>query len=192
MGWRSNSGEKSGGLFFASWEKELPVSRERKKWRHLRVPGEQRGTIFAWFHGSDPEEHSPLSGIPSYLGRKLSLNRPVPSRATLDTSLVPNLASVHGSRKASPPPSLPHSLRSRPGFRGELFGAREKIPRTAHDDENVTDARTRAPSRFHASSTTTRTTPPPLSVSLSLSLSWWRAMIRGKLPQQRSIATHYL
>lgn len=70
----------------------------------------------------------------------LSLSRPAPSRATLDTSLVPNLAPVlHGSRKASPPPSLPHSLRSRPGFRGELFGAREKIPRTAHDDESVTE-----------------------------------------------------
>ena len=74
------------------------------------------------------------------LSLSLSLSRPAPSRATLDTSLVPNLAPVlHGSRKASPPPSLPHSLRSRPGFRGELFGAREKIPRTAHDDESVTE-----------------------------------------------------
>ena len=190
--WRSNC-EESGGLFLPAGRNCL--FRKRKKWRHLRVPGEQRGTIFAWFPGSDPEERSPLSGIPSYLGRKLSLSlslsRPAPSRATLDTSLVPNLAPVlHGSRKASPPPSLPHSVRSRPGFRGELFGAREKIPRTAHDDESVTENDT-CPVAVPRFSSTDRSNHF-FSLSLSLSRSRWRAMIRGKLPQQRSIATHYL
>lgn len=42
--WRSNC-EESGGLFLPAGRNCL--FRKRKKWRHLRVPGEQRGTIFA-------------------------------------------------------------------------------------------------------------------------------------------------
>lgn len=42
--WRSNC-EESGGLFLPAGRNCL--FRKRKKWRHLRVPGEQRGTTFA-------------------------------------------------------------------------------------------------------------------------------------------------
>lgn len=74
------SSRTSGIEFWREGVVYFSLEERRRKWRHLRVPGEQRrGDLFSRdFMEATPSEHAPL--IPSYLGRSnRSLNRPVPA-----------------------------------------------------------------------------------------------------------------